>query len=408
MSVINYDQWMEETKTIASTYYNTHGENLPGYTDVGHILYRRAFEQNRWPTLDHAMAEWTGWVPTPGPTPGPSPEPIPQHPGISASFYTSLADPRLVAREFAKRLADLGCTGTRVWLISAWSLDGGGPGEVAGYIPWQKVPSGGINNPQFDLWSLNPAYFDRLYWYVSFMNMAGIWPTLTGWELYSWSNRKKGMLWVPDARLGPFQNNIQGIDYSGDEAFEVIGTGGQHGFLENFYAEVVSTLEGLNYKVEIGNEMPEKGLHERLRNAWRRVGFAGHIQVNRQDDTPGQYDNMQIGSNYDLIAFHGKRDLGYLGERYEDEPAYKTFEDFYLKGSYDPSRITLSSDGCRKTTTVSDAYDYPRLLEVARDGLSRGFGYEHQLALKLRTFTEGRLDLNDLKYDEAFMRGLQG
>lgn len=404
---MTYDQWMDETKIISATYYNTHGENLPGYTDVGHILYRRAYEQDRWPTLDHALAEWTGWTPTPGPqpgpTPGPSPEPVPQHSQISASFYTAPWDPRLNCREFAGRLRDLGCTGTRVWLVSAWATGENGPGQVNGWLPWKRNVGG-----MFDLWTPSPQYHDRLYEFAWEMDSAGITPTLTGWELYSWSDRKQGMLWVPDQTIGPFQNNVQGIVYSDDAAFNQIGTRtGEHGFLEDFYGEVVSTLQGLKYQVEIGNEMPEKPMHERLRDAWRRAGYTGPIQVNRQEDTPGQYDNMRIGTNYDRIAFHGKKTMDYLDERFEDEPNYKTFGDFYLRGTYNPSRIVLSSDGCRKTTTVSDAYDYPRLSEVAKDGLDRGFGYEHQLALKLRTFTEGVLDLNDMKYDAEFLKGLQ-
>jgi len=367
--------------------------------------------------------EWGG-QPTPGPTPEPQPQPqpVPAHNQLAASFYTAIGDPRLDTEEFSHRLRDLGCTGTRAWLVSAWAVDFGGPGQIAGWMPWLKV------DDRFDLWTVTEAYLARLYNFVHDMNVAGITPMLTGWELYSWSDAKAGMLWVPDPNLGPFRNNIQGIKYGqgrigtfdgvkfanpDDEALivEIGSDAGEHRFLGHFYAEVVKTLRGLRYSVEVGNEMPEKGLNLRLRNLWQQAGFNGWIQVNRNQDTPGQFDNMRIGQadGFDGIAYHGKRDLGYLDEEFPDEaPAGRptTFRSFYALNP-DPDRITLSSDGCRKTTDVADAYDYPALTAVAKDAIGRGFEYEHQLALKLRTFTHNRLDLADIQYDSVFLKGLQ-
>jgi hypothetical protein len=43
---------------------------------------------------------------------------------------------------------------------------------------------------------------------------------------------------------------------------------------------------------------------------------------------------------------------------------------------------------------------------VARDALARGAGFEHQSCLKLRGFTHGTIDLNDLEVD--WMRSLKG
>ena len=89
---------------------------------------------------------------------------------------------------------------------------------------------------------------------------------------------------------------------------------------------------------------------------------------------------------------------------YDDEPVYKTFRGFYDSLTETPQRIILSSDGCRKSTNVDDAYDYPALEAVFEDGLRRGFSMEHQSRMKLRGFTEGRIDLDDLEV--AWVRSL--
>jgi hypothetical protein len=316
-------------------------------------------------------------------------------PRLGLSYYTSLSDPRVDLAAFAGRLADAGADYTRVWLIDAWAVGANaGTGCYDGFLPWLRSSDG-----RFDLWTLNQAYLQRLRMYVEHMNDHGILPQLSGWELYAWSSRKQGMLWVPDATHGPFRNNRQGVFYADDGAFDRIGLPtGEDAFLAKFYEAVVQTLQGLSFTVELGNEMPEKPLHERLKARWRQAGYAGSISVNRNEDTPGQFANMKIGIAYDRIAFHGKRDLGYLDEVYADEPTYRTFRQFYASDP-DQSRIILSSDGCRKSTNPDDAYDYNALRAVARDTLDMGSSYEHQSCMKLRGFTENRIDLDDLEVD---------
>lgn len=350
------------------------------------------------------VKELQGSDPAPLP-PKPEPSPLPPSPApavtdswprLGASYYTSLTDPRVDPVEFAHRLRDAGCTYTRVWLIDAWARGASaGTSCYDGFLPWARAYGDGL----YDLDGVRDTYLLRLRTYVEAMNDSGILPQLSGWELYSWSDRKRGMLWVPDARFGPFQHNIQGIYYSDDDAFAHIGTGGVHGFLAHFYSEVVRALSGLVYTVELGNEMPEKGLHYRLQALWINAGYAGSISVNRQEDTPGQYKNMGIGRDFDRIAFHGRKDLGYLREDFSDEPAHRTFEHFYNSHDFDAHRIILSSDGCRKSTNPDDAYDYVTLRDVARDALHRGFSYEHQSRIKLRGFTQNRIDLADLETD---------
>lgn len=319
------------------------------------------------------------------------------------SFYTSATDPRLDIGGFAARLRDAGAGYTRVWMLDAWAIGGGGTGCYDGYLPWLRSGDG-----RFDLWAVDEAYLERLRDYVEAMNAVGVLPQLSGLDLYTWSNRKQGMLWVPPMHVQPFRNNRQGICYSDDSAFDRIGQrAGQDAFLGHFYGRVVEALDGLVWAVEVANEMPQKEMHVRLRDLWRLAGFTGSISVNRHEDTPGQFANMKIGREYDRIAYHGKRDMGYLDEVYPDEPVHKTFRAFYASEP-EPSRIILSSDGCRKPgdPNPDDAYDYPALEEVFKDALERGFSVEHQSRIKLRGFTEGRIDLNDLEVD--WMRTFTG
>lgn len=339
-------------------------------------------------------------------TPAPTyPPPTDTWPRLGASYYTSLTDPRVDVAEFALRLADLGCTLTRVWLLDAWAIGASaGTSCYDGLLAWERQSDG-----RFDLWRVNPFYLERLRAYVEVMNVAGILPELSGLDLYTWSDRKQGLLWVPHTTWQPFHHNRQGLRYAGDDAFARIGQPtAEDAFLRQFYRQVVETLAGLVYTVELGNEMPEKPLHERLREAWRLAGYTGTISVNRHEDTPGQYANMRIGQpgGYDRISFHGKRDLPYLDEAFPREPTYRTFRAFYDSRTAQPARVVLSSDGCRKSTNVDDAYDYAALGAVARDARAWGCGYEHQLALKLRGFTHGTIDLNDITFDAPLLRAL--
>lgn len=397
MSNIRNDEYLNAGERLNARYRdNGHGVQTNIYVDVlGGALWVGRYCEHRFAGKGHEDAIraveneicTVEGKPLPFP-PAPPPEP-PQHRRIGASYYTSLTDPRCDPTAFAAKLREAGCSFTRVWLMDAWAV-GQGTGCYDGFYPWVKQAGGG-----YDLASASPSYHARLQVYVKAMNNAGITPILTALERYSWDNAKQGLLWVPDANKGPFRNNIQGLSYTGDDhTYFTLAQSGD--FLCAFYAQCVRTLSGLTYEVETGNEMPEKGLHERIRDAWRSAGFTGKIACNRQEDTPGQYTNMKVGTAYDGIAYHGKGHLSYLDEVFDREPTHKTFRSFFASGP-DFSRITLSSDGCRKSTDVNDAYDYPALAGVAKDILARGGRFEHQSCMKLRGFTHGTIDLNDLE-----------
>lgn len=158
---------------------------------------------------------------------------------------------------------------------------------------------------------------------------------------------------------------------------------------------------------EIGNEMPEKPMHERIRDAIRECGYTGLVTVNRQDDSPGQYWNMGIDrGQYDAIAHHGFLDPDYLDDEHPGEAAAgrpTTFRAFWEHPDVIAARVIVSSDG-----GGGNPIHLPKLQEVACDVLRRGGSYEHQLALKRnRFYGDGALRMSDLAIDSEFLHAVR-
>jgi hypothetical protein len=320
-------------------------------------------------------------------------------PALMASYYAAITDPDLDVDAFANFLRDCGVTGTRTWLLDAWAIgereaDGTFKrGQYDGFLPVLRLPDG-----RFDLDQWNPAYFTRIRRFVEAMNQRGVFCHLTLLELYSWSDRKANLPFVPDVNRGMFRNNVNGVRWGGpdDPTFFSL----PDPWLKAFIARVVQSLTGLAWLPEVGNEFPEKDLHWRMIDALREAGWTGEITVNRQEDTPGQYWNMAVGSRFDRIAIHNTLSLAYLDEEFEREAEAGRPTTFRAMWPLvDASRIILSSDGGGGNPKyLTD------LQAVAVDTLQRGGSYEHQLALKRnRFFGDGTLRMADLEIDRAFL-----
>jgi hypothetical protein len=243
--------------------------------------------------------------PEPPPIPGPAPVDLLSWPRFGLSYYDSPNDPRIDLPEFFARLADCGVTTTRGWMECAWAFDQGGTGQYDGYVPWVFDQQ----TRRWDLEHVNPHWLNRLRTYVELANAYNIVPILSGLNLYAFSERKEGMLWVPNMDTLWFRHNKQGVSYRNDDdlMYHIGSDVGPHAFMEQWYRQIVDTLDGLVWHPEIGNEMLEKPLHERLLGLWRRAGYTGLVQVNRNQDTPGQYANMQIGRDavgFGMISYH--------------------------------------------------------------------------------------------------------
>lgn len=327
-------------------------------------------------------------------------------PKFGVSYQTGMTNPACNPELWAALNADAGGDLTRIWAIDAWAVGPNGPGQYAGYMPWER-DSGGF----FDLHKPNGAYYERLNDYVQAQNNQGITVQITILELYSWSERKQGLLWVPDQNLGPFRKNRNGVKWGDpdDPTFFTL----PDETLREFIARVCDAVRGLAVCFEIGNEMPEKEMHERSAGVLRAQfsnDWQPDVTINR-DGTPGQYDNMNIGSTrrrigYERIAYHAKASLAYLDERYDEEPTYQTFRQFWDSGNYNPARIIMSTDGCRARGNVLRPYDFDTLGEVCRDHLRRGFSIEHQSQVKMRPFLENTLNL-ELDFEGDWLRSLR-
>ena len=331
-----------------------------------------------------------------------APTPAPQTPipggSLGASDYQSLGDPRVDPSAFAQALSGLGVTFTRVWLLDAWATGTGETGSYEGVLPVTRR-----NDGRWDLFTWNDHYFQRLQTYAREMNQRGITPVFTLLELYSWSEAKQGLLWVPDQDRGLFRANVNGIRWGRPDS-PTFGALPDR-WLREFSCRVVDTLTGTRFVVELGNEMPDAPMHDRVLAHLRTTcGYSGEVWVNREHDTPDLFSTLDLGRRYDRWSIHGAAALSYLDEPRGKGPS-RTFRALYESG-IDMGRIVVSSDGARASTDVELAYDYAGLTAVATDILRRGGSYEHQLAIKLRRFRDGRYDLADVKYDEAFLRGL--
>lgn len=331
-------------------------------------------------------------------------------PSLCASYYASPTDPDLDIDVFARWLQEHGATCTRAWLMDAWAIgerDAAGkflPGQYEGFLPMTKRADG-----RYDLYLWNAKYFERLRRYTETLNAHGVWPHLTILELYSWSDRKASLPFVPDVSKNPMRNNVNGVHW-GSPDDRTLGADPENNpdqlpdaWMRAFIGKVVDTLKGTVWVAEIGNEMPEKGMHFRIHAALRAAGFTGEITVNRNEDTPGQYWNMQVGKVFDRLALHNFLSLDYLDELHPREAEAgrpTTFRKMW--DLVDASRIIVSSDG-----GGGNPVHLPKLKEVACDAFRRGGSYEHQLALKRRRFFgDGSLQMADLAIDSEFLKAV--
>lgn len=318
--------------------------------------------------------------------------------GIGASYAAAFSHRDVDLEDYFKRLHGLGIRHTRIALMDTWAMPTGETGTYNGYLPWMAEANGSFNLQRFDA-----SYFDRLKQCHELSFKYNIYTVYTLFNLYIWSSRKENLLWVPDMNQRPLRNNVNGIRWEHDDTFDRL----PDWVLEEFMEKILDELGPDEYGIEAGNEMPEKEMHIKISNFFRANGFHGPLQVNRQEDTPGQYDNMinRLPGKFDKIAYHGKSSLDYLDEVYDDEPIHKTFRQFYENGDYEPSRIVFSTDGCRANNNLMP-YNVQELLGPMRDALHRGFMVEHQLSMKMRPFIEGRVTTEDIELDREFIEGL--
>jgi hypothetical protein len=315
-------------------------------------------------------------------------------PRLGCSIASIVLKREYPIRQIAQIYADCGVQFTSVNLLSAeW------PSMVHQHVrPFLPAHEVG----KYDLYRWNPEHFDRVQECQEEMNGRGI---VVQWcleELYRWSIRKAGPD-TPDARLGPFAkaNNVNGIDYVGPyypdkrsaEAKEWDSDMLAHTLPDPWERAYLARVQpflklGWNFLL-CGNEFPEKSFHERVRDHVRSLLPNALVSVNRNDDTPGQYANMKIGRDYDLINFHGRHlnSQGDLDTVYPSSvSSVPTFRTLLKLAETQPQRIVFSSDGARTSDDPVHTYDYPALFAFAFAVCAYGANFEHQSRCKLSDY----------------------
>lgn len=288
--------------------------------------------------------------------------------------------------------------------------------------PDDQMPFVRTDDWRWDLYRLDPAWVRRLRATVELCNRFGIVPLLTLLELYSWSFRKK----VPfDQALQWPTYNVNGVRWQSRnrEEDDRTLTGLAHDpWLMWFVGQVCQILEGLVWVMEPGNEFPEKPAH--LAVAQRVKGAtegAVRVCVNRNEETPGQYQNMDVGEGLvDMISHHGWKTMSFLGRDFSPAPEEQqkprnharpwTFREFFdnryhnqQSAGIEFNRVVMDSDGCRASDDPVQTYDYPKLGEVMRFCVGKGCSILHQSRGKMGP-NRGRLETVEWGYAEEMAR----
>lgn len=304
------------------------------------------------------------------PITNPNFKPLDQYPRFGMTIAGLLTGVNHDIDETLKRFIDCGVNYSSINLINA-SRSGNG------VFPFKQLSDG-----KWDLFDWDERYFERLIEIREKFNKAGIVIPWCFLELYSWSNRKPG-----PQQIGTFwRNNVNGIYWPPDDS--TLTKLLPDKWCKEFIKKVCPLLD-LNVNMfRIGNELPEKPLHYRVRDEVRKIIPNAQFDVNRQDDTPGQYMNMKIGKDFNFISFHGSKlkELSDLKRNdYEDGP-FDSWQDFIDDKGHDRWRVTFSSDGARTgpgKDSPDNPYDWNKLGEFADHMVSLGYGFEHQSRAKM-------------------------
>jgi hypothetical protein len=316
-------------------------------------------------------------------------------PRRGATIAASLIDTRWDYAEWAQMLGSVfGGRGlTQVNVLSApWP-------EMEPYMqnPFVRHADG-----RWDIRTLNHLFYDRLCRYVEAMNQNGVLVQLCFLELYSWSGRKTGLPF--DQNTTWARRNANNVVWGpGDETFDIL----PDDFAMELVERVVSAVKGSGCAVVPGNEFPEKPVHQKIADIVKRIDPTMRVVTNRNEDTPGQYFNMKVGSSsIDNICYHGWDTLGFLDVDFPDEPPDRprTFRQFFDKRAQngaslniDFTRTICSSDGSRlPDNDPVNTYDWPRLLEVFNFVAGKGGSIEHQSRAKMSP--GARLDMVEMEF----------
>lgn len=272
--------------------------------------------------------------------------------------------------------------------------------------------SGGPGSP-WDLMRPNPAYFERQIAMVEYYRSYGVRPLINFVDLYPWSAEKAALPGIPNPDSGPFRHNINGVKWGvgpgnhPDDPFYLEqpdgGPGTGPGWLKMFIEQIVGLI-GDRADYQTGNECPESGLHDRIRDVILRVCPTAKIASSRNNDSPGQFYNMVKTHRHDAINFHGWKNMDRMHEKFGEEHNPDTGRpDNYadLFAALAPSerrQIIACSDGARSNSS-NYPYDLPALFGAFEFAWQNGANIDHQSGAKMVLYNEGRHDLSFVEVD---------
>lgn len=321
-------------------------------------------------------------------TPIIDPATLTRYPRLGCSIASIVLKRTYPIREIARIYADCGVSFTTVNLLSAeWpSMK---PIHVRPFLP---VPDG----QPWDLYAWNSEHIERIHECREEMNAHGIVVQWCLYELYSWSRRKAGPD-TPDARIGPWKLNVSGVDWVGDLSkawdSDMLAHVLPDQWSKDYLTRTVPHLDLAHNLFLVGNEFPEKSVHERVRDHVRSIQPGAKISVNRNEETPGQYVNMKIHREFDYLNHHGRllKKPGDLDKTYTGNDNFPTFRSLLErpfvsmtdKNSVKQDRIIFSSDGARSSDDPVHTYDWNKLEAFAKEVIGYGASFEHQSRAKL-------------------------
>lgn len=345
------------------------------FEKIGEMSWRRLVDQKSMRTILEEIgvnpADY-GEIEIPVINPPINIEILKKQPRYALSVASLIVNNKHNIQETVKRLVDAGANSTRINLLSAlWNNEYG----KINCMPFRQTSDG-----RWNLVDWNPEYFDRLAETKESMNSNGINIQWTNRELYSFSDRKEGVQQINT----PWRNNVNGIFWPSDDT-SLIKVLPSSWCKQEWFPKICPLLDLHINPWEIGNELPEKELHERDRAEIIKHVPSALIQVNRNDDKPGQYANMMRKGYYHFLAIHGNKlnNIEALNEKYSTEPEYKTYTDFINRCPHDKWRVIFSSDGARISDDKTNTYDYVKLGDFFDHMTDLGYGIDHQSRAKM-------------------------
>jgi len=306
---------------------------------------------------------------------------------------------------YLSQLNTWGVESTESWLMNSWGFE-------EHQQPWLRLPNGRYDLTRYsNAWLDELANFDR-----NFRRGGGRGHVLCLQDRY-WLGKDPTL-----NPLHPYRNNINGVYWSVEDDYLYNGV---DWVLINLLSAIWVHLGYLPGPIKIANEFKEKPWHFAMAGALQANFLGIELICNRQEDSPGQFVNMEVGSKdeeIDILEIHSGGAGGPEGtalrhgasaldaswpeevEAGRPDTIRKLVVNWLPEHGHRANSLHVSSDGGRLPNgDVTHAYDYPNLEEIAEFILGAGGSFMHQSCIKMAN----PHTVANMQYDDALMRSLR-